>query len=76
MMRQKEIYCLDERMKQIMYSSIPLGGVTVLLVGDPAQLPSVKGQTFWNYNSSNADDSRGINVYRLFTSVVELVENN
>eukprot|EP00957_Ditylum_brightwellii_P192621 14665463-Ditylum_brightwellii.AAC.1 len=41
-----------------MRSSIPFGGVTVLLVGDPAQLPPVKGQTL------------------MFTSVVELVENN
>ena len=76
MLRQKEIYYLDERLKQIMCSSIPFGGVTVLLVGDPAQLPPVKGQTLWNQNSSNADDSRGFNVYRMFTSVVELVENN
>eukprot|EP00957_Ditylum_brightwellii_P001382 108149-Ditylum_brightwellii.AAC.1 len=76
MMRQKEIYYLDERMKHIMCSSIPFGGVTVLLVGDPAQLPPVKSQTLWNYNSSNANDSRGFNGYRLFTSVIELVENN
>eukprot|EP00957_Ditylum_brightwellii_P118601 9045885-Ditylum_brightwellii.AAC.1 len=76
MMRQKEIYYLDERMKQSMCSSIPFGCVTVLLVGDPAQLPPFKGQTLWNQNSSNANDSRGFNVYRLFTSVIELVENS
>eukprot|EP00957_Ditylum_brightwellii_P023413 1767043-Ditylum_brightwellii.AAC.1 len=45
-------------MKQIMCSSIPFGGMTVLLVGNPAQLPPVKGQTLWIYNFSNADDSR------------------
>eukprot|EP00957_Ditylum_brightwellii_P143632 10943419-Ditylum_brightwellii.AAC.1 len=56
--------------------SITFGGVTVLLVGDPAKLPFVQGQTSWNQNSSNTDDSRGFNVYRLFKSVVELVENN
>eukprot|EP00957_Ditylum_brightwellii_P123738 9433355-Ditylum_brightwellii.AAC.1 len=59
-----------------MCSSIPFGGVTVLLVGDLAHLPPVQGQTLWNQNSSNTDDSRGFNVYRWFTSVVELVENN
>eukprot|EP00957_Ditylum_brightwellii_P005341 407477-Ditylum_brightwellii.AAC.1 len=48
----------------------------VLLVGDPAQLPPVQGQTLWNHHSSNTDDSRGFDVYRLFSSVVELVENN
>eukprot|EP00957_Ditylum_brightwellii_P126004 9606666-Ditylum_brightwellii.AAC.1 len=59
-----------------MCSSTPFSGVTVLLVGDPAQLPSVQDQTLWNHNSSNADDLRCFNVYRLFTSAVELVENN
>eukprot|EP00957_Ditylum_brightwellii_P002662 204833-Ditylum_brightwellii.AAC.1 len=76
MMRQKEIYYLDERLKQTMCSSTPFGGVTVLLIGDPAQLPPVKGQTLWNQKFSDADDSRSFNVYRLFSSVVELVENN
>eukprot|EP00957_Ditylum_brightwellii_P141592 10786664-Ditylum_brightwellii.AAC.1 len=76
MMRQKEIYYLDERMKQTICSSIPFGGVTVLLVGDSVQLPSVKGQTLWNQNSSKADNSRGFNVYRLFSLVVKLVGNN
>eukprot|EP00957_Ditylum_brightwellii_P177034 13486735-Ditylum_brightwellii.AAC.1 len=41
-----------------MRSSTPFGVVTILLVGDPAQLPPVQGQTLWNQNSSNADDSR------------------
>eukprot|EP00957_Ditylum_brightwellii_P194381 14803892-Ditylum_brightwellii.AAC.1 len=76
MMGQKEIYYLDEILKQIICFSTPFGGVTVLLVGDPAQLPLVQGQTLWNHNSSNADDSRGFSVYRHFTSAVELVENN
>eukprot|EP00957_Ditylum_brightwellii_P041461 3139757-Ditylum_brightwellii.AAC.1 len=75
-MRQKEIYYLDERLKQIICSSIPFGGVTVLFVGDPAQPSPVQGQTLWNQNSSNADDSMVFNVYRLFSSVVELVEYN
>eukprot|EP00957_Ditylum_brightwellii_P017986 1355253-Ditylum_brightwellii.AAC.1 len=61
MLRQKEIYYLDERPKQIMCPSIPFGGVTVLLVGNLAQLPPVQGQTLWNHNSSNADNSRGPN---------------
>eukprot|EP00957_Ditylum_brightwellii_P198465 15125500-Ditylum_brightwellii.AAC.1 len=63
-------------MKQIMCSSISFVGVTVLLVGDPAQLPPFIGQTLLNQTSSNADNSRGFNVYRLFTSAVELVENS
>eukprot|EP00957_Ditylum_brightwellii_P193541 14738342-Ditylum_brightwellii.AAC.1 len=64
MMRQKEIYYLDERVKQIMCSSTPFGGVTVLLVDDPAQLPPVQGHTLWNHNSSNADDLRDFNRLR------------
>eukprot|EP00957_Ditylum_brightwellii_P143943 10968526-Ditylum_brightwellii.AAC.2 len=59
-----------------MCSSIPFGGVTVLLVGNLAQLPPVKGQTLWSHNSSNAENFRGSNVHRLFTSVVELVDKN
>eukprot|EP00957_Ditylum_brightwellii_P054080 4096408-Ditylum_brightwellii.AAC.1 len=76
MMRQKEIYYLDKRLKQITCSSTPFGGVTALLVGDPVQLPHVQGQTLWDHNFSTTDDSRGFNVYKLFTSVVELVANN
>eukprot|EP00957_Ditylum_brightwellii_P063297 4803932-Ditylum_brightwellii.AAC.1 len=59
-----------------MSSSIPFGGVTSLLVGNPAQLPLVQDQILWSHNSSNVDDSRGFNVYRLFNSVVELVDTN
>eukprot|EP00957_Ditylum_brightwellii_P098266 7487489-Ditylum_brightwellii.AAC.1 len=76
MVRQKEMYYLDERLKQIIYSSIPFGGVTVLLVGEPAQLPPVQDQTLWNHISSNAGDSRGYNACSLFTSVAEHVENH
>eukprot|EP00957_Ditylum_brightwellii_P058871 4464070-Ditylum_brightwellii.AAC.1 len=61
MMMQKEIYYLDERLKQIMCSSTPFGGMTVLLVGDPAQLPPVQGQTLRSHSSSNADDCTGFN---------------
>eukprot|EP00957_Ditylum_brightwellii_P080201 6099605-Ditylum_brightwellii.AAC.1 len=76
-MRQKEIYYLDERLKQQnMCSSIPFGAVSVWLVADPVQLPPVQGQTLWNQNSSNAADSRGYNVYRLFTSFIKLVETS
>eukprot|EP00957_Ditylum_brightwellii_P034696 2630172-Ditylum_brightwellii.AAC.1 len=58
-----------------MCSSIPFGCASVLLIGDPVQLSPIQGQSLWNQNSSNANDSRGFDVYRLFTSVVELVEN-
>eukprot|EP00957_Ditylum_brightwellii_P137769 10502851-Ditylum_brightwellii.AAC.2 len=57
MLRQKEIYYLDGRLKQIMCSSLPFGGVIVLLVGDPAQLPHVQGNTLWHKHSLNADDA-------------------
>eukprot|EP00957_Ditylum_brightwellii_P124014 9452931-Ditylum_brightwellii.AAC.1 len=59
-----------------MYSATPFGSVTVLLIGDPAQLPPVQRQASWNYNSSNTNDLKGFNVYKLFSSVVELVESN
>eukprot|EP00957_Ditylum_brightwellii_P121345 9253879-Ditylum_brightwellii.AAC.1 len=76
MMRLKEINYLDKKLKQIMCSSTPFGGVIVLFVCGPDQPPLIQGQTLWNHNSSNADDSRGFNVYKLFTSAVVLVENN
>eukprot|EP00957_Ditylum_brightwellii_P212201 15367066-Ditylum_brightwellii.AAC.2 len=64
MLRQKEIYYFDERLKQIMCSSIHVGGVTILLVGDPAQLLLLHGQTLWNQNSSNVEDARRYNRLR------------
>ena len=45
MLRKKELHFANVGLKQIMCSDLPFGGlVVVLLVGDPAQLPSVNGE--------------------------------
>ena len=76
MLRQKELYYIDERLKQIKCNTSPFGGIVVLLVGDPAQLPPVQGDPLWAENPKGDHNMIGYGLFQLFDTVVELVENN
>ena len=39
MLRQKELFFINERLQQIMCSENLFGGLVVVLIGDPGQLP-------------------------------------
>ena len=43
MLRQKELHWVDKRLKQIMGNNLPFGGVAIVLIGDPGQLPAILG---------------------------------
>eukprot|EP00957_Ditylum_brightwellii_P210475 15365016-Ditylum_brightwellii.AAC.1 len=76
MIKQKELYFINKRLKLIMCNSLPFGGVTVLLVGDSAQLPPVGGQCLWTKNSRGQQDMNGFNLYHFFETAIELNENH
>ena len=69
MLRSRELSYLDQRLSQIMECNDPFGGITVVFVGDVAQLPPVGGSTVWNYTTSNiGNDLTGTNLFKQFKS--------
>ena len=56
-MRYSELYYIDWKLKQIMNNIFPLGGLVVILDGDPDQLPPIKGNCLWNKNCMNSSDN-------------------
>eukprot|EP00978_Attheya_sp_CCMP212_P039456 scaffold205276_cov24-Attheya_sp.AAC.1 len=59
-----------------MCSQEPFGGITIVLAGDPGQLPPVKGNAVWNKKASNkGHDADGYSLYQLFGNVVKLEKN-
>ena len=76
MLRQKELHYIDRRLKQIMNNLLPFGGLVVVLAGDPAQLPPVKGNCLWNKKCKNSsDDSFGYLLYGCFETAMKLIVN-
>ena len=53
-----------------------LGGKSVILVGDPAQLPSVGDKCLYHSRPTSAAGEEGNFVYSLFDDVVELDQNH
>jgi hypothetical protein len=75
MLRQKELYWIDERLKQIMRNGHPFGGMAVILSGDPGQIPPVQGRCLWDRSSKKGDDFSGLNSYNsMFKRCVILTE--
>ena len=78
MLGQKDLFFVSERLKQIKSNSAIFGGVSVLLIGDPAQLPPVRADALWVDNTSSKNEERrnGSILYRSFTECLFLKENN
>ena len=79
MLRRKELFYMSERLKQIKVSELLFGGLCVVLVGDPAQLPPVQADSLWVDGlkpSTKQDDKNGNIIYNQFSDVVILKENN
>ena len=49
MLKARELCYVDKRLSQIMECKDPFGGITVVLVGDVAQLPPVQVNPVWNF---------------------------
>ena len=78
MLRRKELYYISERLKQIKNNDLLFGGLCVVLVGDPAQLPPVQADSLWvkRLPSTKIEDVHGNTIYNQFSDVVILKENN
>jgi ATP-dependent DNA helicase PIF1 len=75
MLRQKELYWVDKRLQQAKGNNEPFGGLTIVLSGDTAQLPPVKGNSLWARYSARSDDEFGNSRYvHYFDEDIELVE--
>ena len=75
MLRQKELYYIDQRLRQIMGNHHPFGGIAVILLGDPGQLPPVGGRSLWDESKKGftTENSDGFSLYQsFFTNVVIL----
>jgi len=47
MMSQEVLYFLDVRLREGKVSTLPFGGMNIIMVGDTAQLPPVQGLSLW-----------------------------
>ena len=75
MLRQKELHWMDKRLQQIMGNHLPFGGVAIILMGDPGQLPPIKAKTLWFHKPKTDNDRCGATLYKTFRhNVMELQE--
>jgi len=77
MLRQRELYFINERLKQILCSDALFGGIVVVLIGDPGQLPPVKGKCLWDNKPKNqSPDWFGYMLYKEFHTAIKLIKSN
>jgi ATP-dependent exoDNAse (exonuclease V) alpha subunit len=77
MVRQREVYYLHKQLQAITGKhDAPFGGLVVLFLGDPAQMPPVGGRVAWDGSTcKNKDDEFGYQLYTWnFDNVIELTE--
>ena len=79
MLCQYNLYHIDMRLREICACNLPFGGVTVVLFGDPGQIPPVQTSPLWNElfmeGKRGENDQFGFKSYSLFQTVTLLVEN-
>ena len=76
MLRARELHYVNKRLKQIKHNENDFGGMLVLLVGDPGQLPPVAGTAVWDDKNSNSElDTYGCMLFRNLIDVVHLDVN-
>ncbi|KAK3746522.1 hypothetical protein QZH41_016735 [Actinostola sp. cb2023] len=76
MLGQTTFGWIDKRCKQATgcYDKV-LGGKSLILIGDPGQLPSVADKALYHAKPSNAVGEQGYQTYRMFDKVVKLTVN-
>ena len=73
MMGQRMMTTVDKRLRQATAQlNVPMGGMSVILIGDFAQLPPVCDKPLFATNPITASQTHGYTMYQLFNKVVIL----
>ena len=73
---QKRFGWINKRCKEATSrTTIPFGGISVILVGDIAQLPSISDKVIYHNKPANELALEGYCMYQKFQTVVKLEEN-
>jgi hypothetical protein len=56
MLHKKQLYFMDQRLRQIKANDSPFGGIAIVLIGDTGQLPAVKGRVLWDNKPSTSEN--------------------
>jgi len=63
--QQRELHFIDQRLREIKANDSLFGGVTVILIVDPAQLPPVCGKSLWEDSTgAHVEDFAGYGLYQ------------
>ena len=78
MLRRKELFYISEGLKEMKGNDLLFGGLCVVQVVDPVQLPPVMAESLWIKDLPNTkpEDVNKITIYKQFSDVVILKENN
>ncbi|XP_078371416.1 ATP-dependent DNA helicase Pif1-like [Oculina patagonica] len=76
MLGQRTLAWLNKRLRQTTGKlHVPLGGISVILLGDFGQLPPVGDRAIYSSPSGSVLGDHGHSIYTLFVTVVILMEN-
>ena len=79
MIPSKDIFYVNQRLKQGFANDMPYGGIPLVWVGDPGQIPPVGGSSGWVSKTStnvpiNGIAKQGYNDYMSITTVMKLTD--
>uniref|UniRef100_A0A7S2WBJ4 Uncharacterized protein n=1 Tax=Eucampia antarctica TaxID=49252 RepID=A0A7S2WBJ4_9STRA len=76
MLKQKELYFLNWRLRKIINSDLVFGGLVVVLADVPVQFPAVKRNWLWYDKPKNASPYQfGKYLYTMFSASMKLTKN-
>lgn len=75
MLSQTMLTRIDKRMRQITQKlDVYFGGLSLILTGDPAQLPAVLAPCLYDTKSTVPINMEGLNLFKQFKSVIQLTQ--
>lgn len=79
MISQSVLSYIDKRCREGKpnYSNLHFGGIALILIGDPAQLPPVNGSFLWSMGNqlNKESNSHGFGLYNLIDTILKLHSN-